>query len=68
MEEWVTAILAAGPRAIRLQKALMREWEELGLSEAVERGIDAFAEAYATTEPAERMAEFLAKRVSRTSS
>jgi hypothetical protein len=51
-----------------LQKALMREWEELGHSEGIERGINAFAAAYATTEPAERMAEFLAKRVPRASS
>ena len=59
VEEWVAAILAAGPRAIRLQKALIRDWEALGLSEAIERGIDAFAEAYETREPAERMADFL---------
>jgi enoyl-CoA hydratase/carnithine racemase len=65
VEEWATAILGAGPRAIRLQKALIRDWEELGLSEAIERGIDAFAEAYETEEPAERMAVFLQKGNSR---
>jgi enoyl-CoA hydratase len=62
VEEWVAAILAAGPRAIRLQKALIRDWEALGLSEAIERGIDAFAAAYETREPAERMAEFLLRK------
>jgi enoyl-CoA hydratase/carnithine racemase len=66
IEEWVAAILAAGPRAIRLQKALMREWEELSLSQAIDRGIDAFAEAYGTPEPADRMAAFLRKRPNRT--
>jgi enoyl-CoA hydratase/carnithine racemase len=66
VEEWVAAILAAGPRAIRLQKALMREWEELSLSQAIDRGIDAFAEAYGTPEPADRMAAFLRKRPNRT--
>jgi len=65
VEEWVTAILAAGARAIRLQKALVRDWEELSLSEAIERGINAFAEAYQTSEPAERMAAFLQKGKSR---
>jgi enoyl-CoA hydratase/carnithine racemase len=65
VEDCVTAILAAGPRAIRLQKALMRDWEELSLGAAIERGIDAFAEAYATTEPAERMAGFLKERIMR---
>jgi len=67
VEEWVAAILAAGPRAIRLQKALIQDWEELGLSQAIERGIDAFGDAYATREPAERMTEFLRKRKSRVS-
>ena len=62
VEEWVAAILAAGPRAIRLQKALIRDWEELTLSEAVERGIDAFAEAYETREPAEQMSAFLSRK------
>lgn len=61
VEEWVAAILAAAPRAIRLQKALIGEWEERRLGEAIERGIDAFAEAYTTPEPAKRMAEFLQK-------
>ena len=60
--EWVAAILAAGPRATRLQKRLIQDWEELGLSEAIERGIDAFAEAYETQEPAERMAAFLRRK------
>ncbi len=56
VERFAAAILAGGPRAIRLQKALISEWEELSTSAAVERGIDAFTEAYATDEP-RQMAE-----------
>ncbi len=59
VESCVAAILTAGPRAIRLQKALIREWERLSLDDAIARGIDAFAEAYATPEPGTRMAAFL---------
>jgi len=51
VERFTVAILAGGPHAIRLQKALIREWEDLPTSAAVERGIDAFAAAYATDEP-----------------
>ena len=29
VEEWVGSILRAGPRAIRLQKELIRQWEAL---------------------------------------
>jgi enoyl-CoA hydratase/carnithine racemase len=56
VERFAAPILAGGKQAIRLQKALINEWEDLPTSQAVERGIDAFAEAYATGEP-RRMAE-----------
>src|SRR5215471_14684783 len=48
-------MLAAGPKAIRLQKSLILDWEELPTSAAVQRGIDCFVSAYDTNEPA-RMA------------
>ena len=44
-------LLAGGPRAIRIQKALIRDWQELPTGAAVARGIDAFTEAYASDEP-----------------
>ncbi len=62
VESWISSILQAGPRAVRLQKALIRRWEELPLSEAVRAGIDAFATAWDTDEPSRRMKEFLARR------
>ena len=55
-------ILAGGPRAIRLQKSLIAQWEERGISGAIAAGIDCFAEAWTTPEPAERMAHFLASK------
>ena len=59
---WVEAILRAGPRAVRLQKALLREWERLPLDEAVARGIESFAEAYRTDEPRRLMKKFLSRK------
>jgi enoyl-CoA hydratase len=61
LETWIAGICAAGPRAIRLQKALIGEWEELTASAAIARGIDSFAEAYRTDEPRRMMAAFLAR-------
>jgi enoyl-CoA hydratase/carnithine racemase len=54
-------ILAAGPRAIRLQKSLILEWEELPIAAAIARGIDAFVEAFATDEPARLAGAALAR-------
>jgi enoyl-CoA hydratase/carnithine racemase len=61
------SILAAGPRAVRLQKALIGEWEELLPRRAIERGIDRFAEAWESDEPRALMHAFLAERARRKS-
>jgi enoyl-CoA hydratase len=51
VERFAAAILAGGPNAIRLQKKLILDWEELATGAAVARGIEIFTEAYATDEP-----------------
>lgn len=51
VERLTAAILAGGREAIRLQKELIRDWEDLSASAAVARGIDVFAQAYETDEP-----------------
>ncbi|HSC95862.1 MAG TPA: enoyl-CoA hydratase-related protein [Burkholderiales bacterium] len=62
VEQWVSSILAAGPRAIRLQKALVRDWERMTFKQAVQAGIRACTEARRTDEPKRLMAAFLARR------
>ena len=59
VDERVSMILSAGPRAIRDQKALCRQWEELPLDAAVRAGIDAFGNAFLTDEPREYMQRFI---------
>jgi enoyl-CoA hydratase/carnithine racemase len=57
VERFAAAILAGGPHAIRLQKALVLDWEEApSTAAAIRRGIDRFAEAFTTDEP-KRMAQ-----------
>jgi enoyl-CoA hydratase len=62
VENVLSAVLACGPRAIRLQKALIRDWEALPLSAAIERGVTCFADAYRTDEPRRMMQAFLASK------
>ena len=62
IDKIVDSILNTGPNAIRLQKKLMRSWEELPLSAAIEAGIDSFAEAFETDEPRLMMDAFLNRR------
>ena len=59
LEERLAAILSAGPRAVRAQKALCRQWEELPLEAAVQAGIDAFARAFESDEPRVYMRRFI---------
>lgn len=58
----VEAILKNSNAATRTQKRLQRDYEELPLDEAVRRSIDEFAGAYASAEPGELIAGFLARR------
>jgi enoyl-CoA hydratase len=60
VEAWLDMILANGPAALRLQKALIAEWESLPLACAIERGIDCFVSAYDGDEPRRMMSDFLA--------
>ena len=62
VNSWVKAILEAGPRAIRLQKALLLQWQELPLDDAIGRGIESFAEAYRSDEPRRLMNAFLIRK------
>lgn len=62
VEQWVSSILAAGPRAIRLQKALVRDWERMTIKQAVQAGIRACTEARRTDEPRRLMAAFLERK------
>jgi enoyl-CoA hydratase/carnithine racemase len=59
VEACLGALLSAGPRALRLQKQLIRQWGDLSVSQAVAAGIDAFVEAYASDEPSRMMRAFL---------
>jgi len=62
VERWISSILDAGPNAIRLQKKLIRSWEDLPMSEAIAAGIDSFETAWKTDEPRRMMQAFLARR------
>jgi enoyl-CoA hydratase len=63
VEDWIGKLLTSAPRAVRLQKRLIRQWEDLPLSAAIAAGIDAFAASYETEEPITAMQAFLeAKR------
>lgn len=62
VERTVASIVAAGPRAVRSQKALLRYWSESGAEAGLDRSVDAFGEAFTTDEPRRYMEPFLARK------
>jgi len=62
VEEWVGAILSAGPNAIRAQKELMHDWERMSIADAIQQGIRAVAAAHGSEETRRLMGAFVAKR------
>jgi enoyl-CoA hydratase len=65
LERWISSLLAAGPRAVRLQKELIRQWEDLPLRDAIRAGIPALSAAWETDEPVRMMRDVLAARARR---
>jgi enoyl-CoA hydratase len=55
-------ILACAPTAVRLQKELIVRWRNTDQRTAVEYGVNAFAQTFATGEPREAMDAYLGKR------
>ena len=65
IEAWISHLLAAGPEAIRAQKALIRQWEDRPITEAIAAGITAFAASWKTDEPKRMMRAFLEEQKAR---
>lgn len=51
-----------GPQVLRQQKRLLREWQVSSLDAAIQAGVEEFASAFATGEPAKFMAPFLERK------
>ena len=59
VEHTVKALLECGPEALRAQKELLRQWEELPLTESVNLSVSVFGQSFLTGEPQRLMQGFL---------
>jgi enoyl-CoA hydratase len=62
IERCVASIVEGMPLAVRGQKRLMRRWERLSIDEAVQAGIDAFAQSVSDGEHIEPMGAFVNRK------
>jgi enoyl-CoA hydratase/carnithine racemase len=62
VESTVATLLECGPEALRAQKALLKQWEELPLTESVNLSIGVFGQSFLTDEPRRLMQGFLDRK------
>src|SRR6202790_126358 len=62
VETLLASILECGPEAMRSQKALLKQWEDLPLTESVNLSIGVFGQAFLTGEPQRLMQGFVDRR------
>src|SRR6201993_1538783 len=62
VEHTVQSLLACGAEALRAQKALLRQWEELPLKESVDLSIGVFGRSFLTDEPKRLMQAFIERK------
>src|SRR5579872_820068 len=62
VEKTVESLLKCGPEALRTQKALLRQWEELPLTESVNLSIGVFGRSFLTEEPKRLMQAFIDRK------
>ena len=62
IDKVLAALLAAGPLAIRQQKALMQAWERLPPDGAIAAGVDAFERTFAADEARRLLSGFFARK------
>src|ERR1700712_3570217 len=62
VESTVAALMECGPEALRAQKALLRQWEELPLTESVNLSVGVFGKSFLTGEPQRMMQGFLDRK------
>jgi enoyl-CoA hydratase len=62
VEKVVEALLKCGPEALRAQKALLRQWEELPLTESIDLSVGAFGRSFLSDEPKRLMQTFIDRK------
>ncbi len=62
VEHTVEALLECGPEALRAQKALLRQWEDLPLKESIDLSIGVFGQSFLTGEPQRLMRAFVERK------
>lgn len=62
VDAWLVSLLACGPRAVRIQKRLIMDWDRMSVTDGARAGIQAYVDAYRTDEPRRMMLAFVHRK------
>jgi enoyl-CoA hydratase len=62
VDDWVKSLLACGPRAVRIQKRLIIDWDRMSVTDGARAGIQAYVDSYRTDEPKRMMTAFVNRK------
>ena len=62
VEGWIESLLACGPRAVRIQKRLIIDWDRMSVTDGARAGIQAYVDSYRTDEPHRLMTAFVNRK------
>ena len=62
VERWIESLLACGPRAVRIQKRLIIDWDRMSPTDGARAGMQAYVDAYRTDEPKRMMTAFVNRK------
>ena len=62
VEAWITSLLAGGPKAVRIQKRLIIDWDRMSTTDGARAGIQAYVDAYRSDEPRQLMLAFVNRK------
>ncbi len=62
VDGWIASLLACGPKAVRIQKRLIIDWDRMSPTDGARAGIQAYVDAYRGDEPKSLMTAFVNRR------
>ena len=62
VDGWIASLLACGPRAVRIQKRLIIDWDRMSPTDGARAGIQAYVDAYRSDEPKRLMTAFVNRK------
>ncbi len=62
VSRWIDSLLAGGPRAIRIQKRLIIDWDRMSPTDGARAGIQAYVDSYRGDEPRRLMTAFINRK------